>query len=406
MATDTVTDTVTDTSDIYYDPYDFDIDEDPYPVWKRMRNEQPLYYNEKHDFYALSRFSDVEGGLRDHRRLISGRGTILELLKANIELPPGMVIFEDQPSHTAYRGLLSRVFTPAKMAALEPQIRKFCTDSLDKVADAEEFDLIHDLGGKMPMRVIGMLLGIPESDQDSLKHSIDDGLRLEAGEMPEMDMSKFADELEVFGGYLDWRTNNPSDDLMTALIQAEFEDHTGTVRNLSRDEILGYVRLLAGAGNETTTKLIGWTGKVLSDHPDQRREIVADRSLIKGAIEEVLRFEPPSPIQARYVNEDIEFYGQVVPEGSAMVLCNASANRDDRKHDDPDTFNIHRGATHLSFGYGIHFCLGTALARIEAQVALDEVLNRYPDFTVDMSRAVRARTSTVRGWDSLPMVVG
>jgi cytochrome P450 len=333
----------TNTSEVYYDPYDFDIDDDPYPVFKRMRDEQPLYYNEKHDFYALTRFSDVEGGLRDNRRLISGRGTILELLKADIELPAGMVIFEDQPSHTAYRGLLSRVFTPSKMAALEPQIRKFCADSLDEVAGNDEFDLIHDLGGKMPMRVIGMLLGIPESDQESLKHSIDEGLRLETGDMPELDMSKYENELDVFGGYLDWRVDHPSDDLMTALIQAEFEDHTGTVRHLSRDEILGYVRLLAGAGNETTTKLIGWTGKVMSDHPDQRREIVADRSLVKGAIEEVLRFEAPSPAQARYVDEDIEYYGQVVPTGSAMLLINASGNRDDRKYDEPDTFNIRRG---------------------------------------------------------------
>ncbi|MCU1365863.1 MAG: cytochrome, partial [Ilumatobacteraceae bacterium] len=165
--------------------------------------------------------------------------------------------------------------------------------------------------------------------------------------------------------------------------------------------------LLAAAGNETTTKLIGWTAQVLSDHPDQRRELAADRSLVPQAIEEVLRFEAPSPIQARYVNEDIEYHGQTVPEGSAILLINGSANRDERRFVDADRFDIHRTLDrHLSFGYGIHFCLGAALARLEARVALDELLQRFPDWTVDMDNAVRARTSTVRGWDKLPVVIG
>jgi cytochrome P450 len=169
--------------------------------------------------------------------------------------------------------------------------------------------------------------------------------------------------------------------------------------------VLGYVRLLAAAGNETTTRLIGWTGKLLSDHPDQRRELARNRDLVPSAIEEILRFEAPSPTQARYVAEDVEYHGKVVPAGSAILLLNASANRDERKFVDADRFDIHRKIDHhLSFGYGIHFCLGAALARLEARVALDEVLQRFPDWTVDLDRAVRARTSTVRGWESLPVV--
>ena len=397
-------------SDIYYDPYDFEIDANPYPIWKRMRDEQPLFYNEKYDFYALSRFEDVEAGLKDWGRLISGKGTVLELLKMNAELPIGMVIFEDPPSHDCYRGLLSRVFTPKKMNAIEPQIRKYCADCLDPLMGSDRFDFVVDLGAKMPMRVIGMLLGIPEEDQQALRDGMDEGLRLESGEMPdvrELAAASGAAGEGNFGEYLDWRIKNPSNDLMTELVQAEFEDHTGVRRRLTRDEVLGYVRLLSSAGNETTTKLISWTGKVLSDHPDQRREVAADRSLVAPTIEEVLRFEAPSPIQARYVAEDVEYYGQTVPEGSAILLINGSGNRDDRKFPNGDTFDIHRKIDHhLSFGYGIHFCLGAALARLEARVALDEVLQRFPDWTVDIDAAVSARTSTVRGWDKLPVVVG
>jgi cytochrome P450 len=193
---------------------------------------------------------------------------------------------------------------------------------------------------------------------------------------------------------------------MTDLLNAEFEDHTGIRRRLTRQEILSYVGLLAGAGNETTTRLIGWTGQLLGEHPDQRREIARDRSLVPQAIEEILRFEPPSPVQARWVSRDVEHHGQTVPAGSIMLLLNAAANRDERRWDDPDRFDIHREPKpHLSFGYGIHFCLGAALARLEGRVALDEVLRRFPDWELDMDNAVQARTSTVRGWERLPVTI-
>ena len=187
-------------------------------------------------------------------------------------------------------------------------------------------------------------------------------------------------------------------------LNAELEDETSTRRRLTREEILLYVNLIAGAGNETTTRLIGWTGKVLAEHPDQRAELVGDRSLIPNAIEELLRYEAPSPVQARYVARDVEHYGQTVREGSVMVLLNGSANRDDRRFPDGDRFDIHREiGHHLSFGYGTHFCLGAALARLEGRVALDEVLRRFPEWEVDWDNAKMARTSTVRGWESLPV---
>src|SRR5262249_23323397 len=289
-------------SAVYYDPYDFEIDTDPYPVWKRLRDEQPLYFNERYEFYALSRFDDVERASVDWKTYSSARGTLLELIRADIDLPPGPIIFEDPPAHDLHRGLLSRVFTPRKVAALEPKVREFCARTLDPLVGAGGFDFIADLGAQMPMRTIGMLLGIPESDQEAIRDVNDDRLRLsDDGAMPDAAANFEAMNAgSEFEAYIDWRADHPSDDLMTELLQAEFEDVDGERRRLSRAEVLSYVTLLAAAGNETTTRLIGWTGKVLAEHPEQRAELVADRSLVPNAIEEVLRFESPSPVQARY----------------------------------------------------------------------------------------------------------
>ncbi len=391
---------VRNTADVYYDPDDVEIYADPYPVFRRLREEAPLYYNERHDFYAVSRFEDVERGMIDRETYISGRGAIHELIKANIKIPPGVLLFEDPPVHTVHRNLLSRVFTPRKVAALEPKIREFCARSLDPLIGAGRFDFVADLGAQMPMRVIGMLLGIPEQDQESIRDSVDAGLRTEAGKP--MQKSDFSGEM--FAEYIDWRAEHPSDDLMTELLQAEFEDENGTVRRLTREEILTYVNVIAGAGNETTNRLIGWTGKVLADHPDQRRQVVEERSLIPNAIEEILRYEPPAPCVARYVARDVEVHGQTVAEGGVMLFLHGSANRDDRRYPNGDRFDIHRKIDqHLTFGHGIHFCLGAALARLEGRVALDEVLKRFPEWELDRDRAKLASTSTVRGWETLPV---
>jgi cytochrome P450 len=395
--------TVTSPRDLYYDPYDFEIDSDPYPLWGRMRDEAPLYYNDRYDFYALSRYDDVDKAMLDWQTYSSAKGSILELIRADVEIPSGVILFEDPPVHHLHRGLLSRVFTPRKMGALESQIRKFCADVLDPIVGAGQFDFIADLGAQMPMRAIGMLLGIPETDQEAIRDRLDESLRLEEGEEPHYE-DAVGDSQDLFGAYIDWRADHPSDDLMTELLTAEFEDETGTTRTLDRQEVLTYVGLLAGAGNETTSRLIGFTGQLLGDHPDQRRALVQDRSLIPNAIEELLRYESPSPVQARYVTRDVDHHDQVVPEGSVMVLLNGSANRDGRHFPDGDTFDIRREVgRHLAFGYGIHLCLGAALARLEGRVALDEVLQRFPDWEVDYDQAKRARTSTVRGWDSLPV---
>jgi cytochrome P450 len=395
---------VTSARDLSYDPYDVAINADPYPVFRRLREEAPLYYNEQYDFFAVSRYEDVERGLVDRETYISGRGAILELIKAGIEMPSGVLIFEDPPVHTAHRGLLSRVFTPKKMHALEPKIREFCAASLDPLVGAGRFDFVADLGAQMPMRVIGMLLGIPEQDQAAIRDHSDASLRTKAGKPMKYSQDDFVTGA-IFADYVDWRAKHPSDDLMTELLHAEFEDETGSERRLTREEILTYVNVVAGAGNETTTRLIGWTGKVLAEHPDQRRQLVEDPSLIPNAIEELLRFEPPAPHVARYVTRDVELHGATVPEGSVMLFLVGSANRDDRRYPDGDRFDIHRiVGQHLTFGFGIHYCLGAALARLEGRVALEEVLARFPEWEVDWQHAKLAPTSTVRGWETLPVV--
>ncbi|BBZ24419.1 cytochrome P450 [Mycolicibacter hiberniae] len=395
--------TVTTTEDVRYDPYDVDLNNDPYPMFRRLREEAPLYYNAEHDFYALTRFDDVNKALVDHQTFSSARGAILELIKANTPIPPGLILFEDPPVHDIHRKLLARMFTPRKIAELESKIREYCARCLDPLIGTGSLDFVADLGAQMPMRVIGMLVGIPEADQEIIRDRSNDNMRTEAGKPMSIASDGF-DDGSIFADYLDWRVKHPSDDIMTELLNVEFTDESGTTRRLSRDELLMYVMLVAGAGNETTTRLIGWTGKVLAEHPDQRRDLVQNPALIPQAIEELLRFEAPAPHVARYVTRDVQYYGQTVPEGAVMMMLIGAANRDHRRFaPDGDVFDIHREARqHLTFSVGAHYCLGAALARLEGRIALEEVLKRFPEWDVDLTKAALSPTSTVRGWESMP----
>jgi cytochrome P450 len=394
-------------SALYYDPWDVEIDLDPYPTYRRLRDESPLYYNGRHDFWGVSRYADVDAALRDPHRLSSAKGDILEVVKTDPVMPPGVFINEDPPLHTIHRTLVSRAFTPKKMKALEDKVRSFCAACLDPLVGGDRFDFVADLGAELPMRTIGMLAGIPDADQPSVRAQARAVLRNKPGEPLPVDKDHYFDG-DMFTDYVDWREKNPSDDLITELLNVEFEDETGTTRRLTKDELLIFLAVVAGAGVETTGRLFGWMGKVLAEHPDQRQELVADRSLIPVAIEELLRYEPPGPHVARYVaTADVEFHGDTVPAGSALLLMLASANRDERHFDEPDRFDIRRKpGGHLTFGRGAHFCVGAPLARLEGRIALDEVLSRFPKWNIDIDNARRSRTSTVRGWDSMPAIVG
>ncbi len=385
--------------ELYYDPYSVELNMNPYPMFARLREEAPLYYNDKHDFYALSRYDDVNKAVIDHETFISGRGALLEIIKSGMEIPSGTLIFEDPPIHNIHRNLLSRVFTPRKVLALEPQIREFTARCLDPLAGTGRFDFVNDLGEQMPMRVIGMLLGIPEEHQ---RRVADHGEATLEGKQVDLLASG-----EVFAEFIDYRIEHPSDDIMTDLLNAEFTDETGTVRRLSREELLMYLIVVATAGAETTTRLIGWAGKTLAEHPDQRRELAENPTLIPQAIEEILRWEPPALQIARYVTRDVEYYDQTVPEGSAMLMLVGSANRDHRRFPPSgDVFDIHREQhSHMTFGAGTHFCMGNALARLEGRIALEEILARFPTWEVDWPNAHPSQTTAVRGWESMPTFV-
>jgi len=390
---------------VYFDPYDVDINADPYPTYRRLREEAPIYHNERYDFWVLSRHEDVHQGLLNWQTFSSTHSPILDIIKAGVELPPGVILFEDPPLHTMHRGLMSRVFTPRQMAALEGQVREFCARCLDPLVGSGGFDIVAELGSVMPMRVIGMLLGIPEEDQVAVRNRSDSTLRTEPGKPMEVKEEAVANG-DLFADYIEWRATHPSDDLMTQLLNAEFEDEHGETRTLTRAEVLTYTATLAGAGNETTGRLIGWLAKVLAEHPDQRRAVVEDRALIPNVIDETLRFEPTGHAAARYVMEDVEYYGTTVPAGSAILLLFASANRDHRRFENPEAYDVfRRDLQHLTFGYGHHFCLGASLARLEGRVALDELLNRFPEWDIDYDNIKLAPTSTVRGWEQMPLVL-
>lgn len=393
-------------TDVYYDPYNVELNISPYETYHRLREEAPLYYNSEYDFYALSRFADVDSASVDTETFSSARGDVLETVQANIDIPSGFIIFEDPPIHDIHRKLLSRMFTPGKISDLEPRIREFCARCLDPLVGSGRFDFVADLGARMPMQVIGMLLGLPEAEQEAVRKRWDDNLRTESGRP--MDVNPDAiDAGEAFAEYIDWRAEHPSDDIITDLSNVEFEDETGAKRRLTRAELRAYASLVVGAGNETTNRLIGWTGKLLAEHPDQRRQLAEDNSLIPKAIEELVRYEPSGPNMARYVTRDVEYYGQTVPAGSVILLMLAAANRDHRQFPpDGDVFDIHRQAPqHLGFGRGAHYCLGSALARLEGRIALEEVLKRFPEWDVDLANAKLTSTSAVRGWQSMPVVV-
>jgi cytochrome P450 len=250
-----------------------------------------------------------------------------------------------------------------------------------------------------------MLLGIPEQDQTAVRDQTDANLRTEPGQPMKIKEENVASG-DIFADYIDWRAEHPSDDLMTQLLTAEFEDEHGEVRTLTRQEVLTYTAVIAGAGNETTGRLIGWLAKLLAEHPDQRRQVVADRSLVPKVIDEALRFEPTGHATARYTMADVEYYGTTIPAGSAVMMLLAAANRDPRRYRDPDVFDIHRDdITHLTFGFGLHFCLGANLARLEGRIALEELLDRFPEWDVDYDRMRLAPTSTVRGWETMPLLL-
>jgi cytochrome P450 len=362
----------------------------------------------------LSRYDDVLRGLLDHESFVSSHGILLEIMT---EEPYGipMMIMMDPPEHTKLRKLVARAFTPRRIADLEDKITRLARDFLDTVAGEDEFDYIQRFAGLLPPTVILSLVGYPDGHAAEFRELTDAALHVEQGETTtigqqnrdilnedgEINNAAFAMIPEL----MEQRRKDPQDDLLTALVHAEIEDD-GQARQLTLEEILAFMQLISSAGTETVARLLGFGVVTLQRFPDQRRLLIDDPSLMGNAVEELMRFEAPSPTQSRWVARDVEYHGVTIPAGSKISLLNGSADRDERHFPNPDVFDVRRDIDRqLAFGYGAHYCIGAALARMETRIGLTETLRRYPAFEIDESKLEFVHTATVRGYASVPMRV-
>ncbi len=389
----------------YYDPYDYAIDADPHPSWKQLRDEAPLYRNEKLDFYALSRFHDIMTASLDSELYSSAYGTVLEMMSDEPNGSP-MMIWLDPPQHDRLRKLVSRAFSPRRIGELEPRIRDLCRNYLEPFRGEEGFDYVQDFGAKLPVMVISSLLGIPEEDHEQIRIWTDALLHRDPGQL---EGSRKHEEVSqqlwgYFASYVAERRKRPADDMISILIDSRVEMPDGSSEKLDDTALLSFIGLLSAAGNETVARFLGWSATALARFPGERRKLVADPGLIPGAVEEILRFEAPSPVQARRVMRETKVHGEILPEGARVLLLTGSAGRDEREYPDPDRLDISRNIDrHVSLGYGLHFCLGASLARLEARIALEETLRRFPEWTVEWGEAEMVHTSTVRGYAKVPI---
>jgi cytochrome P450 len=390
-----------------WDPYDLDLDDDPYAAWRQLREHAPVYRNDRYDFWAFSRFDDVEAAHRDPLTYSSARGTVLENMGDDMSAL-GMMIFIDPPAHTALRSLVSRALTPRRVAALETRVRALCAELLDPLVGARRFDYVQEFAAQLPSRVISSLVGVPPEDQEEQRRLIDAMFHIEpgVGTMNEAAAAAGLALITYLGELVEQRTADPRDDMVSDLIRAEITDENGNVRRLTPDECTRFALLLYSAGTETVAKLLGNAAVVLAEHPRARADLVAHPDIIPNAVEELLRFEAPSPVQGRWTTRDVSLHGVDIPKDSKVLLLTGSAGRDERAFPDPDRFDVWRSMQHhLSFGYGIHFCLGAALARLEGRIALEETLQRFPTWDVDPGGVTRVHTSTVRGYREVAILV-
>jgi len=388
-----------------YDPFSYEIDDDPYPVYRWMRDEAPVYRNEEMDFYALTRFHDNLDAFIDKDAYTSTWSTSLEFMDQP-HPGSGLMIWMDPPEHNRYRGLVSKAFTPRRIADLEPRIRAIATDSLDALVGRERFDVVKEFTARLPMDVISSLLGIPESDRRWVQEGSNAMLHRDPGSpLPRPEATLATHEvLAYFDEQIAERRARPRDDMMTLLTQVEFEDEDGVIARLSDSDIRQFLMLLATAGNETVTKLLATAYYELWRNPDERAQLVADPALARSAVEEVLRFDPPSQYQGRVTTRDLSLHGTVIPKHSRVLLINGATGRDERKFPEPDRFDVRREIdVHLGFGYGRHICLGASLARLESRIAIEELLRRFPRYEVPADGIERMHSSNVRGLSGLAL---
>jgi cytochrome P450 len=396
------------TTRVVFDPFSDEFFNGPWETYRRMQEEAPVYYSEEYDFYALTRHDDVAAGLKDFETYSSAYGIDLSMVRSG-ERPPQAIIFMDPPDHRHMRSLLNKVFTPR---AIESQ-RQMVTEKVDKylnAVDVDRFDAVQEFSGPFPVEVITTMLGVPQDQAQQIRHWIDESLTREPGqvEVGESGMQANINTAMLYYDLVTQRRAEPRDDLFTKLIKAEIECDDGVKRQLDDLEIAGFATLLGGAGAETVTKLVGNAPVVFARHPEQWQKLLEDRSKIPAAVEELLRYEAPSQYQVRRSMRDVHLHGVTIPAGKPIFLINGAANRDPEAWTDPDKFDIDRDRTqaqNLGFGYGIHSCLGAALARMESAIALERLLDFMPRFEVDWAGCQRVHMQNVLGWKNVPVRV-
>jgi len=386
-----------------FSPYAYAFHEDPYPVYTRLRQEAPVYHNPDLGFWALSRHADVLAALKDTKRFSNTHGVAIDPAARGPAARAGMFFLAtDPPEHTALRGLVSRTFTPRRVAALEPRIREIAIQHLDAVVGAGGFDAIGDLAGKLPMDVISEMLGVPEADRAALRAWADALVHREEGvcDLPPQTFEAFFKIRGYFTDHLAALRHRPGNDLLSALLALD----GGTA--LRQDDLLALCNLMIVAGNETTTKLIGNALYWLWRNPDQRCLVATDGGLIPLWVEETLRYDNSTQMLMRLTLEDVVVRGTIIPAGSYVLLLIGSANRDPEVFARSDTYDIRRDTSAmLSFGMGAHFCLGASLARLEARVVFEEWWKRFPNYEVEPEGLVRVHSVNVRGFAKLPVRV-
>jgi cytochrome P450 len=384
---------------VRFNPYAHEFHDDPFPVYRRLRDEAPCYHNEELGFWALSRYDDVLRALHDPEVYCSRFGITLE---EGTPLP--MLLTTDPPEHTALRRLVSRAFTPRRVADLEPDIRHLSTGYLDRLDGRTDADVIGDCAALLPMDVISTMLGVPAADQQRLREWSDALLHREEG-VPDVTPAGIRAGHDLYRYFTEFvadkRTRrDPGDDLTAALIAAESEGE-----HLSDAQVVGFLFLLIIAGNETTTKLFGNCLLALQRFPTERAKVVADPSRIPDAVEEILRYEGSTQLMARTLTAGVDLHGERMPAGDKVLLLLGSGNHDERVFVEPDTYDIDRAwpTHHLAFGHGIHVCLGAALARLEMRISLEEFLARHPKYEIDEAHLVRVHSGNVRGYAHMPV---
>lgn len=406
-----MTDTCVSGDEIDFDPFSEEFFREPHEIYRRLRAEAPAHFNPRYGLWALSRYADVAPGMKDFETYSSAEGITLDMVLdpeyVKPEIP--MMIMMDPPEHTRMRNLVRKVFTPRAIAELEPVIRDIIATFAARIP-AGEFDVVADFSTHFPIEVISSMLGVPAEDRARLRelHAIplerrpgETGMRPEAREaLQEVGRYHFGLILE--------RRARPRDDMISRLIEAEVDRGDGVATKLTDHEIAGFISLLGGAGAETVAKFIGIAAVLFADHPEQWQALRADRSKIPGAFEEILRYDGPVQYDLRYTRRDVHLHDRTIPQGSYVLMLLASATRDEDAFHDAGRFDIDRphSGHNLGFGYGIHSCLGAALARMEGRIALDALLDIMPEYTVDRAGLRRATTTNVAGWANVPVRVG